>query len=43
MGCALGVILRYGSGRDNDQAVAWVRVPAGAPARLPDIALDVEV
>ena len=37
------LILRQGSGRDDDQAVARVRVPAGAPARLPDIALHVQV
>ena len=47
MGRAIGHIVRYGSRRDNDQAVAWVRVPARAghhpcrADRLPDVALQV--
>ena len=50
MGRAVGLILRYGSRRDNDQAVAWMRVPACAGYRScrqvdrrPDIALNVQV
>src|SRR5258708_4301876 len=50
MGCAVVLILGYGSSRDNDQAVAWVRVPSSAGHRScrridcrPDIALHVQV
>jgi hypothetical protein len=36
-------ILRHRSGRDDDEAVPRVSVPAGASARLPHIALDVQL
>jgi hypothetical protein len=36
-------ILRHSSGRDDDEAVPRVSVPAGAPSRLPNIALDVQM
>ena len=44
MGLALGIVpligrYRYRSRRDGDQAMARVRVPAGATSWLPDVAL----
>jgi hypothetical protein len=45
-GRAMGIVTVIGchcSRRDDDQAMARVRVPAGASARLPDVALYVQV
>jgi len=45
-GLQLGVVALvsgYGSGGNDDQAAAGVRVPASASASLPDVALDVYV
>jgi hypothetical protein len=43
---ALGIvpfIVRHGPGRDDDQAMPGVHVPASASARRPDVALHIDV
>ena len=37
------LIGRHRSRRDDDQAMAGVRMPAAAPSRLPDVALHIQV
>src|SRR5437899_10708030 len=46
MRCAeriIPLISRHGPGRQDDEAVARVRVPVRTPSNRPDVALDVEV
>jgi hypothetical protein len=40
---AIGVILRHGSGRDDNETVTGVTMPAAGAAGRPGIGLDVQV